>query len=129
MRFGIGGNRTGLSRHLTLREECAMQQELFTWSQDALTSTLCALALETVLNTRIGALSYGQQRKAGLLMMLMARKTLWILDEPLLALDTKSLNFFWQALYEHQQAGGMAILSSHQTLPKEAGLSLLEYAL
>lgn len=123
------GNRVGLSRQLSLWEECVLQQRLFSWSYEQAKPYIQALELDGKLDTLIGALSLGQQRKAGLLMMLMAQKKLWILDEPLLALDTKSLTFFWQALAAHQQAGGMAILSSHQALTNDFGSALREYRL
>lgn len=123
------GNRLGLSRYLRLEEECAAQQKLFGWKDEALKLYLSALELHTKLDTPIASLSLGQQRKAGLLMMILAGKPLWIMDEPLLGLDSRSLEFFWQVLSEHQQAGGMAILSSHQTLSTEACLTIQEYAL
>lgn len=123
------GNRRGLSQHLSLREECNIQQRLFSWTQDAVIPYLKNLELEEKLDTPIAALSLGQQRKAGLLMMLMAQKSLWIMDEPLLALDAKSLAFFWQMLLMHRQAGGMAILSSHQDLTQDLNPPAREYVL
>lgn len=67
-------------------------------------------------------LSLGQRRRLGLARVILAERTLWLLDEPLTGLDAGGVGVLQTALAEHLQAGGLAVLSSHQPLelPKPA---------
>lgn len=66
-------------------------------------------------------LSAGQKRRV-LLARLAARKAaLWILDEPFTALDVKAVEMLSALIVEHVRDGGIAILTSHQTIPLPNG--------
>lgn len=64
------------------------------------------------------SLSAGQKRRTALVRLLLVRRPLWLLDEPLDGLDTQGLALFADLLTEHLQAGGSAIVTSHQPLPQ-----------
>lgn len=38
---------------------------------------------------------------------------LWLLDEPLTALDETSAQYFYQAMGEHLKQGGMVLMATH----------------
>ena len=59
-------------------------------------------------------LSQGQKRKLALARLAIQRKPLWILDEPLSALDVRSVGLITEILVGHLGTGGMVILTSHQ---------------
>ena len=62
-------------------------------------------------------LSAGQKRRV-LLARLQTRKAkLWILDEPFTSLDVKAVAMLSALISQHIESGGMAILTSHQTIP------------
>lgn len=61
-------------------------------------------------------LSQGQKRRVGLARLSLARKPLWLLDEPTNALDTEGVALFSQVVSEHLQQGGMACIASHLPL-------------
>ncbi|MHB1358628.1 MAG: cytochrome c biogenesis heme-transporting ATPase CcmA [Rhodocyclaceae bacterium] len=66
-------------------------------------------------------LSAGQKRRV-LLARLSVRKTaLWILDEPFTALDVKAVDMLSGLIEGHLANGGMAILTSHQSMPLPNG--------
>ena len=58
----------------------------------------------------------------------MAKTSLWLLDEPFVALDEKALTLLISKIKIHRDQGGVVILTSHQHLPLEKG-SYKEYTL
>ncbi|MBL8517062.1 MAG: heme ABC exporter ATP-binding protein CcmA [Betaproteobacteria bacterium] len=62
-------------------------------------------------------LSQGQRRRVGLARLVLARRRLWLLDEPATALDAAGLTLFCDVLDRHLAQGGLAVLSTHQPLP------------
>ena len=49
---------------------------------------------------------------------------LWILDEPLAALDADGIDMVAGLIEEHLERGGSAVLSSHQPLGLAGGLGV-----
>jgi len=56
------------------------------------------------------------QRRVALARLPLSRAALWILDEPLTALDRGGIERVEQLLQDHARAGGAVIFSSHQPL-------------
>lgn len=59
------------------------------------------------------ALSSGQRRRILLAFLLLAKAKLWIMDEPLTALDVQGVALVESMLLEHREAGGSAIFTTH----------------
>lgn len=66
-------------------------------------------------------LSAGQKRRVLLARTLTRAATLWILDEPFTALDTKAVDALLQLVAGHLRGGGMAVLTSHQPIALAGG--------
>jgi heme exporter protein A len=66
-------------------------------------------------------LSAGQKRRVLLARLVTRNAPLWVLDEPFTALDVKAVDMLSALIGEHMAAGGMAILTSHQTMPIAGG--------
>ena len=66
-------------------------------------------------------LSAGQKRRVLLARLVTKKARLWVLDEPFTALDTKAVDMLSALIGEHQAAGGMAVLTSHQSMPIPGG--------
>ena len=62
------------------------------------------------------SLSQGQKRRTALARVLLARAKLWVLDEPVAALDAAGAEWLAAALDRHLEAGGLAVVTSHQPL-------------
>ncbi|MBA4109239.1 MAG: heme ABC exporter ATP-binding protein CcmA [Leptothrix sp. (in: Bacteria)] len=58
-------------------------------------------------------LSRGQRRRTALARFLFTRKPLWVLDEPLAALDAPGQQQIRACVIRHLHAGGLALLSCH----------------
>ncbi|TCV89509.1 cytochrome c biogenesis heme-transporting ATPase CcmA [Sulfurirhabdus autotrophica] len=61
-------------------------------------------------------LSQGQRRRIALARLLLAESRLWILDEPLAALDVQAVALVEEMLSEHLTGGGLVVLTTHQPL-------------
>lgn len=59
------------------------------------------------------ALSSGQRRRILLAFIELAQATLWVLDEPLTALDVQGVALMESMILEHRQAGGSVIFTTH----------------
>jgi heme exporter protein A len=79
-------------------------------------AALVQLGLRGREHLPVRVLSQGQKRRAALARLLASRAALWILDEPLVALDLPAQTQVCQILQTHLDAGGMALVTSHQPL-------------
>jgi heme exporter protein A len=61
-------------------------------------------------------LSQGQRRRVALARLLVSDAVLWILDEPLTALDVNAVAFIESLLEKHLARQGMVIYTTHQKL-------------
>lgn len=68
-------------------------------------------------------LSAGQKRRVALSKLLLLEAKLWVLDEPLTALDVHGVAFIEELVTHHAEQGGAVIMTTHQEL-KLPGLSL-----
>ncbi|PWB42099.1 MAG: heme ABC transporter ATP-binding protein CcmA [Rhodocyclales bacterium] len=62
-------------------------------------------------------LSAGQKRRVALTRLLLEKRRLWVLDEPLTALDRAAVENLCGIVDAHLAGGGLAVLTSHQDLP------------
>ncbi|WP_212525822.1 heme ABC exporter ATP-binding protein CcmA [Actibacterium sp. MT2.3-13A] len=58
-------------------------------------------------------LSAGQKRRLGLARLLVTGRPIWVLDEPTVSLDAESVQLFGQAVRDHLDAGGSALIATH----------------
>jgi len=61
-------------------------------------------------------LSQGQRRRLTLARLLVSSTVLWILDEPLVALDTSAVLLVKSILEQHLKKGGMVVMTTHQDI-------------
>lgn len=69
-------------------------------------------------------LSAGQKRRVLLARLVTRKALLWVLDEPFTALDVRAVDMLSALIAEHLQAGGLAILTSHQAMPMPSGKAI-----
>ena len=61
-------------------------------------------------------LSQGQRRRVALSRLLVCGTVLWILDEPLAALDAAAVKLMQSLLEQHLNQGGMVVMTTHQEI-------------
>ncbi len=118
------GHANALKDDLTIEENLrfAMQLAGRATLSDEFDAVLaqCGLADRRELPVRV--LSQGQRRRVALSRLWFAdAPKLWILDEPFAALDAESVQRLSDRLGRHLEAGGLAVLTTHQEVPLPAG--------
>lgn len=64
----------------------------------------------------VKVLSQGQRRRVALARLLINKAPLWVLDEPLAALDVGAVALMQELIAEHLSSNGMVIFTTHQAL-------------
>lgn len=110
------GHKTGVNPLLTVKENCYFDLH---WERRVLTldHLLEGFGLQAFADEPCYLLSAGQRRRLGLLRVMMTDASLWLLDEPLVALDARAIQTLMICLENHLELGGQVILTSHQSLP------------
>ncbi|MBP6367591.1 MAG: cytochrome c biogenesis heme-transporting ATPase CcmA [Nitrosomonas sp.] len=64
----------------------------------------------------VKVLSQGQRRRVALARLMVCKTSLWILDEPLVALDVMAVKLIQELLEQHLKQGGMVVMTTHQEI-------------
>lgn len=112
------GHQPGIKEELTALENLRFYHAL---SGQAVTPSELEHALNQVglhgfEDVPVRILSAGQRRRVALARLWLNHSPLWILDEPFTALDRSGITNLETRISDHIQSGGMAILTSHQSL-------------
>jgi heme exporter protein A len=110
------GHREGLRDALTPAENLAFAAGILGGDAARIPAALERLDAGTLADLPVQVLSAGQRRRVALARLLVAPRPIWLLDEPLAALDTAGQALVSELLADHAAAGGMAIVATHQPL-------------
>lgn len=83
---------------------------------DAVDAALQSFGLQRIADLPARMLSQGQQRRIALARLVAAPRPVWLLDEPVAALDEEGRAQFAAALAAHRAGGGVAIMTTHDEL-------------
>lgn len=114
------GHKAAVKEELTVKENILFNAEIF--DGDKVTSTQLAETLDMIglsqfIDQPVGKLSAGQKRRVLLARLwLNDNKTLWLLDEPLTALDTATVAKVEARIDDLLTKGAGVIYTSHQPL-------------
>ncbi|CAJ0850479.1 hypothetical protein AMST5_00275 [freshwater sediment metagenome] len=116
----------GMKAALTVEENLEFWASYLGQAEDSrsrpVDQALAVVGLGHARRAPFGALSAGQKRRAALARLLVAYRPLWLLDEPLTALDRGSREKFADAMREHCALGGAIVAATHEPLGlEEAG--------
>lgn len=112
------GHQNGLKSALTPLENLrwALGVAGVAWQEPEAIRELVALGLAAVLEQPVATLSAGQKRRVALARVFLSQKPLWVLDEPLTALDQRIIPLVETRLREHAARGGLLVLTAHQPM-------------
>jgi heme exporter protein A len=121
-RLAYLGHQDALKASLTARENLEF------WARfhggDA-ARALQAFGLAPLADRPARTLSAGQKRRLALSRLALSAAPLWLLDEPVTALDAEARATFAALLQRHLAAGGLAVIATHEPLAVEAAALLL----
>ncbi|MFN3868496.1 MAG: heme ABC exporter ATP-binding protein CcmA [Hyphomicrobiaceae bacterium] len=83
---------------------------------DALFDAMELFEIDTLADIPAGYLSAGQKRRLGLCRLVLAKRPLWLLDEPTVSLDTQSTALLAKVVARHRAGGGIVIAATHLPL-------------
>ena len=126
--IGLVDERLALDSNLPLGRALAFWHDLDSCADPA--PTLELLQLAPLMDVPVRYLSTGQKKRAALARLINRKCPIWLLDEPLNGLDTQAQAAFEAVIADHCEAGGIALVASHQAiaLPAPQVIELAEYA-
>lgn len=101
---------------VALDRELALGRALRFWSE-GVERAMDTLGLSHLPDVPVRLLSSGQLKRATLARVAASAAPLWLLDEPLNALDTAGATTLGSLVEEHLESGGAVLAASHQPLP------------
>ncbi|PNG28021.1 heme ABC exporter ATP-binding protein CcmA [Methylocella silvestris] len=112
------GHADALKNSLTAAENLEFFAALLDLGRGGLEpyAALDSLGLRHVADLPAAYLSAGQKRRAALARLLVARRPIWLLDEPTTALDTASQALILSVIAAHLLTGGLVVASTHARL-------------
>lgn len=94
----------------------------FALSNSVIEAALAKVGLASYEDVPGKALSSGQRRRILLAFIELAQAKLWILDEPLTALDVQGVNLMESMILEHRQAGGSVVFTTHHGMQLDCNM-------
>ncbi len=115
------GHSDGIKQDLSVTENLKIAAVLARGKQQKpipvdINQTLSAMGLIKKKHTFAHDLSAGQCRRLALARCLLNETSIWVLDEPLTALDKQGVGIIESMINDHLNRNGMAIVTSHQDL-------------
>lgn len=109
------GHHDALSPSRTVAQELAFQADYL----GGTVAGLEVLNLAPLMDLETRYLSAGQKRRLSLARLLMAKRMLWLLDEPMAPLDVGHRALLAGLIQAHVKGGGAVIAAVHDPLPFE----------
>lgn len=104
------GHLDAVKPQLTVAENLAFWAALLGGDPAA---ALAGLGLAAIADRPAHLCSAGQKRRLGLARLLLAKRRLWLLDEPTVALDDTATGLLLVAVRAHADRGGIAVIATH----------------
>ncbi len=113
------GHSTGVKRDLTAYENLRFYLSVHSkqsMSKEEIYSALVKVGLAGREDVPVAQLSAGQQRRVALARLWLSQHKLWILDEPLTAIDKQGVKVLESLFLNHAEKGGIVVLTTHQDM-------------
>lgn len=109
------GHLDGLKPQMTAAEVLGFFTRYYRSSQ-ATDAALTAVGLDRLRDLPVQYLSAGQKRRLALARLSLCARPLWLLDEPLAALDARGKVLAAALIADHCRQGGIAVAATHEAL-------------
>jgi heme exporter protein A len=109
------GHHDGIKAQLSVSENAEFFAKLYGANQNA-AEVVERVGLGEAADLPAAYLSAGQRRRLALARLLLAHRPLWLLDEPMTALDKEGRALAAKLAGDHCAGGGIAVVASHEPL-------------
>lgn len=113
--IGWVGHQDGAKAQLTPRETLAFFARLY-GREEGIADALDFVGLTRAADLPCQYLSAGQKKRLALARLKLSGRPLWLLDEPLAALDAQGRSMATEMLRTHASAGGFAVIATHEPI-------------
>jgi len=113
--FRFVGQKNSLKENLTVQQNIELWQLIY-HTKNNVSEILDLLDIKMLLNKDIDSLSDGQKKRISLLRLLISKAKVWLLDEPLVFLDTNKIKLLENIILQHNQSGGITLYSSNNDI-------------
>ena len=125
-RLSYVGHIHGIKDDLTAVENLDMTRVLGASNDVTAQTALQRVGLSDYEHSFCRHMSAGQRRRVALARLLISNASLWVLDEPLTAIDKHGVAELEQVFRDHVSGGGSLIITSHQPVKLDnAGVQML----
>ena len=108
------GHRCGLRAELSVRENLLFYASLSGADSSGIDCSAAEMGIADVLDKPCANISQGQLRRTALCRLGIEEPAVWLLDEPLTALDDESIGRFATMLAAYLRRGGCALIATHR---------------
>jgi heme exporter protein A len=115
-RLHLVAHRDALKSALTAEENLAFARDLLGDPGLSPREALAAVGLEHAATLPVAYLSAGQRRRVALARLLVAHRSLWLLDEPTAALDAAAQDTLLHLMTAHLAGAGLIVAATHAPL-------------
>lgn len=110
------GHTDGVKSALTVRENAEFWADFLGGDSASVATALDAVGLAHAADFPASTLSAGQRRRLALARLIVAKRDIWLLDEPATALDSDGLSRLAGLVEIHRAGGGIVIAATHADL-------------
>ncbi len=105
-----------IGHHNAIKPQLSVQENIDFWASFGggdVAAALASFSLEPIKDVPASMLSAGQRRRVGLSRLALAKRPVWLLDEPATSLDKASTKTLSQLMQSYLDEGGILIAASH----------------
>jgi heme exporter protein A len=110
------GHRNAVRARLTVVETLDFWADINGRTGLSSPEALARVGLARIGGLDAGYLSAGQQRRLALARLLVSQRPVWLLDEPMAALDAAGHALLETLLTDHLAGGGLAVIATHDAV-------------
>ncbi|WP_028117133.1 cytochrome c biogenesis heme-transporting ATPase CcmA [Ferrimonas senticii] len=110
------GHLPGVKSELTAEENLTFNMKMAGYNDAPIAATLAKVNLTGFEDHPAGHLSAGQHRRIALARLWHTEAKIWIVDEPMTAIDKRGVEELEKLFLRHADNGGCVILTTHQDL-------------
>jgi heme exporter protein A len=110
------GHQDALKNVMSVRESLAFWVDML-GGGDRQGDALHLFNLFAIADQPVQLLSAGQRRRLALARLAAVARPIWLLDEPMTALDASSQSILLDVIAQHRATGGIVIAATHGDLP------------